>query len=157
MHSACGPVIVSLICWVFFVVWLYGHQFDVLSYVTVSLICWALWSCDRQSDMLGFVVVWLSVWYVGLCGCMTVSLICWALWSCVRQSAVFGCVVVWLPVWYVGLCGHVTVSLLCWAVWLNDCQSDMLDFRLYTQLWKCVRGTFCSVCDMLNCSNLVTT
>ena len=45
-------------------------------HVTVSLICWALWSCDCQFDMLGFDVT------VGLCGHVTVSLICWALWSC---------------------------------------------------------------------------
>ena len=29
-------------------------------HVTVSLICWALWSCDCQSDMLGFVGAILS-------------------------------------------------------------------------------------------------
>ena len=28
---------------------------------TVHLMCWALWSCDHQSDALGFVVMWLSI------------------------------------------------------------------------------------------------
>ena len=27
--------------------------------MAVSLICWALWPCGCQSDMLGFVAVWL--------------------------------------------------------------------------------------------------
>ena len=29
--------------------------------MTISLMRWALWSCDCQSDVLGFVVVWFSV------------------------------------------------------------------------------------------------
>ena len=49
--------------------------------MTVSLICWALWSYDCQSD-------------VGLCGRMTVSLICWALWSYDCQSDMLGFVAV---------------------------------------------------------------
>ena len=44
-----------------------GHaagQSDMLGFVgrvAVSLICWALWPCGCQSDMLGFVAVRLSV------------------------------------------------------------------------------------------------
>ena len=88
-----------MICWA---VWYVGL-------LTVSLICWDLWSSDRQSDMLGsFVVFWPSVWYVGLCGFLTVSLIFWALWSSDRQCDM-------LPsVWCVELCGLLTVSLICW-------------------------------------------
>ena len=50
--------------------------------MAVSLICWALWPCDRQSD-------------VGLCGRAAVSLICWALWLYSRQSDMLGFVAVW--------------------------------------------------------------
>ena len=35
--------------------------------MAVSLICWALWPCGCQSDMLGFVAMWLSVSYVAVC------------------------------------------------------------------------------------------
>ena len=35
--------------------------------------CWALWSCDCQSDMC---------WALWLCDCQ--SDMCWALWSCDR-------------------------------------------------------------------------
>ena len=42
--SVCKGRTVRLICW-------------VCGRTSVSLICWALWSQDRQSDMLGFVVV----------------------------------------------------------------------------------------------------
>ena len=50
--------------------------------------CWALWSCDCQLDMLGFVVN--CQFDVGLCGHVTVSLICWALWSCDCQLDILG-------------------------------------------------------------------
>ena len=52
---------VSLICWA---LWPCGCQSDMLGFgghVAVSLICWALWPYGCQSDMLGFVAVWLSV------------------------------------------------------------------------------------------------
>ena len=45
MHGHCVLLCVSLTC---------GH-------VTVSLTCRALWSCDCQSDVSGFVVMRLSV------------------------------------------------------------------------------------------------
>ena len=48
--------------------------------MTVSFLCWALWSYDCQS-------------FVGLCGRMTVSLLCWALWSYDCQS--FLCWALW--------------------------------------------------------------
>ncbi len=53
--------------------------------MAVSLICWALWSYDRQSDMLGFVDVWLS---------LSLFIVYVALWSYGRQSDMLGFVVV---------------------------------------------------------------
>ena len=38
-----------------------GLKLKLCGHTTVSLICWALWSYNCQSDMLGFVVVRLSV------------------------------------------------------------------------------------------------
>ena len=57
----CGRMAVSLICWA---LWPCGCQSDMLGFgghVAVSLICWALWPYGCQSDMLGFVAVRLSV------------------------------------------------------------------------------------------------
>ena len=54
--------------------------------MAVSLICWTLWPCGCQSDMLGFG------------GHVAVSLICWALWPYGCQSDVLGFVAVWLSV-----------------------------------------------------------
>ena len=48
--------------------------------MAVSLICWALWPCGCQSDMLGFG------------GHVAVSLICWALWLYGCQSDMWLCV-----------------------------------------------------------------
>ncbi len=61
--------------------------------MTVSVICWALWLYDRQSDMLGFV------------GHMTVSLICWVLWSCDRQCD-------FKDVLYIRVCVNIAVLIL---------------------------------------------
>ena len=81
-------------------------------YLSVSPICWALWTLVRQSDMLGFVDRCLSVRYVWLCGHLSISLICWALWTLVHQSDMLGFVDTCPSVQYIGLCGHLSVSLM---------------------------------------------
>ncbi|CAI8012313.1 hypothetical protein GBAR_LOCUS7913 [Geodia barretti] len=62
-------------------VWYFG--------LAVSLICWALWPCGCQSDMLGFVAVRLSVLYVGLMwlyGCSVHNIYSYALLLIVLSS-----------------------------------------------------------------------
>ena len=73
--------------------------------MAVSLICWALWLCGCQSDMLGFVAVY---------GCQSAMLGFVAVYGC--QSDMLGFVTLRLSVLYVGLCGFWAVSLICWAL-----------------------------------------
>ena len=69
--------------------WLSAWYVALCGRAAVSQICWVLWPCSCQSDLLGFVAVQLSAWYVGLRGRAAVSLICWALWPCGCQAILY--------------------------------------------------------------------